>query len=278
MQPNRAILNTQKMFMAVLESSTVASYGFPTNVFMLNDADSKPMVPSFIISSGDYDSTRNTATAKARVLSSDIKEADLDQIGDSRKLQAGATSATSGGTDSPIPPDDSKSAALFANDLQYVLIPYFPYFGSCSFYGSQLFLYSIFETNPACKLIEEADVQPISNMKFGMQPHADTCENIIAQCSYKEDINNLDPATNYWFNANNLDTLFYFLDDPIDSAEYQASLQGGLSIDPETVSHPQIASEGDCQLGHPVKQDPHIHQAHPQLFPDGSNHEKACFS
>ena len=76
-----------------------------------------------------------------------------------------------------------KNKTLFENDNPFVLIPYFPYFSNCTFYGSQLYIYSIIENHPSCKLVRKDDVQPISNMKFGMQPVADRCDNIIAQCS-----------------------------------------------------------------------------------------------
>lgn len=174
MLPNRAVLNKPKMFMAVLLEESVAKYNFPSNIFMLKNDKGDTFVPPFITSSADYHS-KETKT----IIKSSPTARRLSDSPQKRTLQTSATSDPS----SQIPSEKEKKDTLFSNGRQYFLVPYFPYFGNCSFYGSQLFIYPIIENNPSCKLVNRQDVQPISNMRFGMTPVADTCRDIIAQCS-----------------------------------------------------------------------------------------------
>ena len=54
--------------------------------------------------------------------------------------------------------------------------------------------------------------------------------------SYTENVADLDSKQNYWFSANNLDTLYYFLDEAIDYEDYSSSLRGELNLNTESVT------------------------------------------
>jgi hypothetical protein len=194
MQPNRAIYKTTKVFMAVLTQEVLGNYGFPQNIFMLRNQTGETVIPPFIISSADY-GTQLSGSAEPTVNSQKSSRALTDGPGygqvmngfqdtspKARALQNGSNT-TSSMLDTPIPEETEKNATMFQNNRPFMLIPYFPYFGNCTYYGSQLFLYPMLENNPACKLVPKSQVKPIENMRFGMLPVADKCENIIAQCS-----------------------------------------------------------------------------------------------
>lgn len=180
MLPNRAVLNTPKMFMAVLTEDILNSYEFPKNIFMLKNSSGGLIIPPFIVSSADYDS-KEVSSSALKIKITDEKDSSFSNK-KKRTLQTETSTASAGG-ESPVPSEEDKKKALFEDGRQFFLIPYFPYFGNCTYYGSQLFVYPTVENNPACRLVPRGAVQPIANMRFGMQPVADSCTNIVAQCS-----------------------------------------------------------------------------------------------
>lgn len=186
MKPNRAIYKTDKMFMPVITPDTISGFEFPKNIFMLKAANSDDaLIPPFILSSASYSqSNLNNQSAARRILSEGLEEVSLyTEETRSRKETFRILQATSSDSRT-VPNASSMNSTLFSNDRTFLPIPYLPYFSNCTYYGSQLFLYPLIESHPSCKLIREENVQPISNMKFGMQPEADTCKNIALQCRY----------------------------------------------------------------------------------------------
>lgn len=113
---------------------------------------------------------------------------------------------------------------------------YLPFFANCEFYGSYLYLVGLFEAHPRCTLIPESEVIPIDNFKFGMQPKADSCNQIIIDCKYSENVTGLDADKSYWFQANTQDVIFSFYLDPVTSEEFAKINNGETSLNSEDVN------------------------------------------
>jgi hypothetical protein len=179
MKPNRAMYGTKKSFMPVLTKESVAQYQLPQNVFMIQN-NNDTIIPPFILSSAGYYSyfTRHISKYFARKL-----EYKLDPLThDGVSMNSASRVLQSSSFQNSMPSSDQVNDALFKDNREFLTIPYLPYFSNCTFYGSQLFLYPIIESHPSCKLVKQANIEPISNMKFGMNPVADTCKNVIMQC------------------------------------------------------------------------------------------------
>lgn len=112
---------------------------------------------------------------------------------------------------------------------------YLPFFSNCEFYGSYLYLPALFEAHPRCTLIPESDVIPIDNFKFGMVPKADSCNQIIIDCKYSENVTGLSTDKSYWFQANTQDVIFSFYLDPVTSEEFAKINAGETSLNSEDV-------------------------------------------
>lgn len=228
MKPNRAEIGTDKMFMPILTSSSQSQYEPPDNFFNLK-TNGSPSIPPFVVSGAGYTSSERNggvefnaygkkfnSTARRRVLA---PEGFVDEVGSDY-----------------IPAYDSSSdmeSTYLGGGREYLAIPYLPYFSDCNFYGSNIFLYSVIEDNPNCKLVKEEEVKPIVKLKFGMTPVADTCEEVVLQCRYTEDVQNIGSEQKYWFNSDQGTTLFSFLENPISYSEYLDSLEGRLIVSPE---------------------------------------------
>lgn len=112
---------------------------------------------------------------------------------------------------------------------------YLPFFSNCEFYGSYLYLAALFEAHPRCNLIPESEVIPIDNFKFGMQPKADSCNQIIIDCKYSENVTGLDADQTYWFQAKTQEVIFSFYLDPVTSDEFAKINDGQISLNSEDV-------------------------------------------
>ncbi len=273
MKPNRAILGSEMINMAVLTSHTATQYEISDNMFFLKDSDKELEIPPFILSGANYrqedaytrynqsrrllnqfygNSLESTLHARylkrLKLLKMNKNKVTLNEkrrneaYNYRRRLQI--DNSTDEGEEenntvegTPIPNKDEARNELFEDGRDLLALPYLPFFSNCTFFGSYIFLYPLLESHPDCSLVPEDQVVPISYMKFGMQPIGDVCEDVVLQCSYTEDVKNFDESKKYWFNAEQDSTLFQFLEDPINPGDYEASLSGSYKIDQETVTY-----------------------------------------
>ena len=236
MRPSRATLNTDQIFMSILTQGYQEQYQPPQNLFHLR-LNGKTVVPPFVFSGAQYttsDSPTQAGTGQAsrarepraspepaaRVLqaSSELKE--LDLVGGQYVLK--------------FKDVEQMSQLVLEGGRDFLALPYLPYFSNCNFYGSSLFIFPIIETHPDCSLVSENRVKPINKISLGSSAVSDKCEDIVLQCSYTEDIKNLDFDKKYWFTADQGSSLFGFLDDPITYKQYLLSLEGKLEKSSES--------------------------------------------
>lgn len=99
------------------------------------------------------------------------------------------------------------ASLYWGNTLDYVSMPYLPFFSNCKGFDKYIPIFSIFEQNPGCDLVMPNETKYIKTFGFGSEPKADECKGIQLECIYDED---LDQATDSpkWYEEGP-STLFY---------------------------------------------------------------------
>ena len=240
MKPNRANYGQTNLFMAIVfSSSTNGNIVLPNDIGFINISNTTVQAP-IIVSSADYDASVLTSsqTTNSRLLSHD--SAQIRRRGLQWKYQLltrdrNLQSSTSPGNVNTIPKASDVENLVFsgANQLNFLAVPYLPFFTHCGFYGSYIYIPAIFEAHPNCKLINPADTVPISDFKFGMDAIADSCTDLTLLCSYSENITNLDSGSTYWFQAPFGTSLFQFYQDPVSLNLYNNYLNGQSTVNSE---------------------------------------------
>jgi hypothetical protein len=159
---NRASLGTNKAFMALILKEQDVPVGLGQNAFILK-IGTETIIPPFVLSSANYGNL-----VSSRVTTPTPADTTLPE-----ELQSGYI-------DYEPTADEKKEVAFGKSDL--FPMPYIPFVSNCKFYGSIVYLQSVFESHPDCVLVKEADVVPISNLNFGMSPKSDSCVNVTLSC------------------------------------------------------------------------------------------------
>lgn len=174
-QPSRAQMGSNRLFMAALRSSDSYPFSLPTNIFMtkssLSDGTKSVSFPPLIVSNANY----NRAMKKEALFPEVSEDGTLLSLAgdiDSEQFLALPTSA------------EIKAALYPAGGRDTVLTPYLPYFANCQYFGSYVFLPSLVETHPQCTRVPERLVKPILPMKFGMKSTSDECNEVVLSCAY----------------------------------------------------------------------------------------------
>jgi hypothetical protein len=159
---NRASLGTNKAFMALILKEQDVSVGLGQNAFILKVGEKK-VIPSFILSSANYGNLVGTRATSTNSNDSAVPD----------ELKVGYIDYE--------PTDEEKKTLAFEKSELFPM-PYIPFVSNCKFYGSAVYLQSVFESHPDCALVKETDVVPVSNLNFGMSPKSDSCVNVTLSC------------------------------------------------------------------------------------------------
>src|SRR3990167_4255210 len=204
------------------------------------------------------------------------KQSSNDKVSHTRRhLQTSGTTSSTYYGEAILADSDVVLEELKKKETEVIAMTFLPFFSNCEFYGSYIYLPALFEAHPRCSLVPQNDVVPIDNFKFGMQPNADTCEDIIIDCKYSENVTALDSTKTYWFQAKTQANIFSFYLDPVTSEEFSKINAGETSLNSEDVHNgSDIVGERDGDVHTTTKQDPYRSDVKYQLLPKRPNNQE----
>lgn len=163
MKPNRAEMGENKMFFAILKGESDFQKPGYISLQMTTKGYSNA---AFILSEATYTLKDARSSIITRILQKSIMPTKSPNVKHGRLLEDTSTTP----------------AQHFPADIQFLAVPYLPYFTDCEYYGSYPFIPAIYEAHPRCQLVPEEKVKPINDFDFGNKPVADTCDHILLQC------------------------------------------------------------------------------------------------
>ena len=129
----------------------------------------------------------------------------------------------------------------FWGSLNYINLPYLPYFSNCVGYGKYIPFWALFEQNPGCILKGENETVYITDYSFGSTAFGDECD-ILINCAFDEDMEKNND--NFWWNAPNGFTLFSVSQNPISFENFNQTIDStnliNVIVNSNTIPNNQI--------------------------------------